>query len=86
MYLPTHFMQELERVHARQRAREHHLMLFGHEGLHVLERWRTMRHFAGPFGAQVLYSRRHFPYSRVARPRHTVRSQTTHNREPGMPG
>ena len=43
--LPDQFMLECRATALRLEARRRHLLLLGNEGLHVLERWMTERHF-----------------------------------------
>ena len=43
--LPEQFMQECRATARRLEARTRHLLLLHNEGLYVLERWRTERHF-----------------------------------------
>jgi hypothetical protein len=43
--LPEQFLKECRDTARRLEARTRHLLLLGNEGLYVLERWRTERHF-----------------------------------------
>jgi len=46
--LPKHFQEKYMSTAHRLEARTRHLLLLGDEGLYVLERWRTERHFIRP--------------------------------------
>ena len=43
--LSKHFLEECMSTTYRLEARTRHLLLLGNEGLYMLERWRTERHF-----------------------------------------
>jgi len=43
--IPEQFLKECRDTARRLEARTRHLLLLGNEGLYVLDRWRTERHF-----------------------------------------
>jgi len=59
---PDDLQAELQAAAARLDSRKRHLLLIDDEGLHVLERWRTERHFQGMASGKPkgIYSRDHF--------------------------
>lgn len=42
-YLPHSFRKKVSEVYSVQHARTRHLLLLGHEGLYLIERWRATR-------------------------------------------
>ena len=45
MGLPSKFLNESQKAAAIMKGRERHLCLLGNEGLHIVDRWQTMRAF-----------------------------------------
>lgn len=47
-YLPRSFKEKVSDMRSMHRARERHLVLLGHEGLHMIQRWQATRALKWP--------------------------------------
>jgi len=47
-YLPRSFKEKVSEMRTMHQARERHLLLLGHEGLHMIERWQATRALKWP--------------------------------------